>query len=1008
MLALVVLVPYLYQDELKALLKEELNRSLEAHVDFDDVSISLLRRFPNLQLGIDGLYIAERQDSIVGDTISYVDEIGLTLDIISVIKSDETVVLEGFDLIRPRIFLKTYPDSSVNYNILKQESIESQSDTASGTFDIQLDYYSIEDAYIIYSDEVNAISVKTPNLNHRGSGSYNENILNIKTFTESPATDLRMNGQEYMTDLDLSAEMDLRIDVDTWRFDIEESTLGANDLSLILEGWLQSMEDGIKMDLGYNAPGNDFGELWSVIPTSLTEDYQDIQTSGEFTLTGFVRGEYNYETGNLPGIRAEVTTNNGSVVYSKLPQSLKNINSDLTYYLEESTNRHLVNIRQFDFDAGQSTFRSKGEITNNQRGTYIDGYLNSDLDLKDLPLDGQYSGNVRSDLKFSGDVDDIRGQNYERLSLTGSASLRDIRITDLKGLPDIEISSPVLTFNPKEAVSADTKLKVDRSIIDGEFRISDPLGFLIDGVHPRLIADLESDKIDMNSILESMGSEDSNEAQGELVSSVLPFGLSASVQASIDEFVYGEYLFTDVEGRMDIAGQKISIPGMDMTYGSNPINIEADLDNVATYMYGNGSLLGNVTVNSRSFDLNKFIQDGSEDTASSENGESAEGYVLPPNVSIDVYTNIASVKYNSYELKNLNGNLSLKEQQLDLRELTTDALGGQMELMGTFISNGRDRPIFNFKYDISKMPFSGVYENILAVRELVPLAKYIDGFFNSTLVVEGQLEKNMNPDLSSIDASGYIETLRGKLDGLPFLSDLSEKLAVKELAGIELEDTKNWFEIKDGEFRIEPFAIEHEGISIDVQGKTSLDKTLNLDLVLAVPREKIDRLPGGEAASRGLDWAQKQVSNLGIDLKNIDTYIFGVDISGKINAAKITIDMVDARSGSENGSVSEQGEKALEKIKDTLTSEKERIVEETKEKVKEEVEEYGDTLRSQLEKESEKAREKVGKKIKELIDSTDREKVGERTGEDLKKEADEKVRELEKKLEEFNPFKKKK
>lgn len=1013
LLGLLILVPYLYQDELKLMLKEELNKSLNAHVDFEDISLSLIKNFPNASLGIEGLIIKEKQDTIIGDTIISIPETDLVLDIMTVIRKDETVLVKGFHLNNPTFYLDIDENGYANYDIIKEDSTASNTnDSNAGSFDIQLEQYSISNARIQYVDIPGSMNFAAANIQHEGNGSYKGNQLFLSTESELTKTNFSMDGQPYLSDADLNGSIDLDIDLEDLKFDIDKADLKINKLATVINGWVQIFPDKYQMDLEVKAPGNEFGELWSIIPNNFKADYRNVKTDGQFSLDGTIKGAYITETGALPEVNMEIKAENGSVVYDELPQNLSAINADLSFKRPEGSPNNFIDVRHFNFKAGQSTFSAKGAISQSQMDTKIDGFVKTNLNLKDLPVDGDYSGLVNADVTFKGGANDISRKAYDRLQLDGTASLKDV-IVKIAGQPDVGINSQSIQFSPNQVSAGNIDLMLGSSAVTGSMVIEEPLGFLVNDIKPRMIANLSGKEFDVDQFMSSTSGKSTDESNQLQVSSLLPFDMSLDLTAKVDDLKYDDYDIKNVDGKVTVDGQKVSIHQTNLTYANHPVSINGELDNVAQYVYSNGNLTGELKVDANTFDLNSFMSDGATEGSPPSETTVEEGtYVLPDKMNLAITTNINRVLYSNYELNNLVGSINLSEQQLDLTDLTTKAFGGKMKLIGSFLSNGVEDPTFNFKYDIAEMPFAGVYENILSIQQLAPLAKYVEGFFNSTLVVEGKLTKDLSPVLASLTASGYIETLQGELAKLPFLDKISKKLAVSSLSGLELEDTKNWFEIKDGQFIIEPFDFEYQGISINAGGSTGLDKNINLDLKLSVPREKVDKIPGGEAVGRGLDWAQNEISKLGFNLEKVDTYVFGLDVKGLITDPSIKVSMLNAKSGDSKGIIESGKDQIEQKLKDTLNQEKEKLINETKEKAEKEINKAKDSLENRINKEAEelkrKAEVEARKKAQELLDSTAAAELEKKSKEILGEGNEEKVNELKKKIEEFNPFKKKK
>lgn len=1001
-LAAMIAIPWLYEDEIKQLLKEEVNRSVTATIDFEDVSISLFRHFPDVSLKIDDLRVTEGKDSIPGDTIALVKSVDISLDVMTVIRKTETVMINGVFIIEPDLRIEVSQEGRANYDFFIQDTSTSAAPGTEAVYDLQLEDYAIRDGKIRYHDRSNHLFLEMPDLTHEGSGSFRENTLSLSTTTESGTTDLQYSGISYLTSDNINADIDLEIDLDRSEYRISKGGLAINDLRLLASGVVRSEEDKIPMEISFEAPGNDFGDLWSAVPEVFKADLKEVRTTGSFQLSGRVDGEYDTKTGSMPAIEIDLKTTNGSIAYPDLPQRIEKINADINYLRRAADNINFVNIKTLTFEAGKSTFKTRAELSQSSSGSHIAGFLDSDLDLSDLPLDGSYSGGIKADITFNGKIEDVQRQAYDQLELTGNAQLQDVTIPQ-DGSDAMVINSPDIVFSSKEVSLSSFSLDQGQTSVNGKARITDPLGFLCPEIRPHLNLQLNAERLDFNQWATSDEDGTGSDSPGT-TSSLLPFDITMDAEASLGLVLYEDYELKDLSGRIGIDGQKISLLSVRFTYFGEEISISGDLDNAADYVYNDGNLTGQLSISSDNLDLNQI--NGGEETTGDDGSTSA--YVLPENIDLIIYTDIARLVYEGYELRDLNGDLKLSEQQLDMTRLTSRAFGGRMNLIGSYRSTGTSPASFNLKYDIFQMPFSSVYQHIVSIRELAPLAEFIDGIFNSSLLVQGNLADGMMPELSTLTASGYIETLNGKLEGLPFLDELSKKIAVSSLQDISIEDTKNWFEIKDGNFILEPFTIKHEGIEVGVMGKTSLDRSIDLALELFVPREKVDQLPGGAAVGRGLDWIKNEVSGIGINISEINTFVFDVNIKGMISSPRISINSVNAinKEGKESGT--SPGKDLKNKIIDSLENRKQEVVEETREKVEKEVEEVSDSLKKKAEEKLEKVGEDLKKKGQEVLDSSANDEVKKKAGEILGEDPDKKIEDMKKKLEEFNPFKKKK
>ena len=120
-IALLFILPFLFKGKIVTAVREAANNNLNAKVSFnDDISLSLLRNFPNLSLGIQDVKVVG-VDSFAQDTLIDAKSIRLVLDLASVWKG-ETVVIRKIAINDARaqvIFLKS---GAANFDLAKPDT----------------------------------------------------------------------------------------------------------------------------------------------------------------------------------------------------------------------------------------------------------------------------------------------------------------------------------------------------------------------------------------------------------------------------------------------------------------------------------------------------------------------------------------------------------------------------------------------------------------------------------------------------------------------------------------------------------------------------------------------------------------------------------------------------------------------------------------------------------------------------------------------------------------------
>ncbi len=122
LLVLIVSVPVLFKGKIMKVAKDEMNSTLNAKADFEKLSVSLIRSFPNVSVGLKNLYIAGINE-FEGDTLFSVQSVEMVADIMSVIKM-ENIRIRKVVVNNPRVHAWVLPDGKVNWDIMKDTGEE--------------------------------------------------------------------------------------------------------------------------------------------------------------------------------------------------------------------------------------------------------------------------------------------------------------------------------------------------------------------------------------------------------------------------------------------------------------------------------------------------------------------------------------------------------------------------------------------------------------------------------------------------------------------------------------------------------------------------------------------------------------------------------------------------------------------------------------------------------------------------------------------------------------------
>lgn len=167
----VIIIPYAFQAQLNTGLKREINNRLNAEVNYNNFSLSLIRSFPNLNISMNDITLTGLNE-FKGDTLAFISRLSFSTSLRSIIKSGGYQIL-SFEIIQPKIRAIINPDGHENWDILKPSPGIAGSGPVT-PFSFEVTKYAVQKAEVNYTDRRTGSITQIHHLNLKGNG----NIIN--------------------------------------------------------------------------------------------------------------------------------------------------------------------------------------------------------------------------------------------------------------------------------------------------------------------------------------------------------------------------------------------------------------------------------------------------------------------------------------------------------------------------------------------------------------------------------------------------------------------------------------------------------------------------------------------------------------------------------------------------------------------------------------------------------------------------------------------------------------
>ncbi|MBK9149612.1 MAG: hypothetical protein IPM26_00865 [Saprospiraceae bacterium] len=1014
LLLALIIFPFVFKDKIIEAVKNAINDNLEAEVAFEKIDLSVWKSFPDINISVHDLSITG-VDTFESLQLLKTDRLDLDFSFWSVVGKNITPSLKYIGLQKPVVNILVLNDSLANYMIARPSS----DTTASTQFKLVLEGYQINDGTLSYRDRAKDMTIQLKELNHSGKGDFTRDIFKLQTLTTAGSLDFIFGGTGYLNKVAVTAKADIDADLTRNRYTLLKNEIKLNELDLKLDGYTQLNDRDIDIDFTFSTPNESFRNFISILPAVYSKDFKNVKTEGQASVNGFIRGKYAEKPASLPGFDIKVKINNGFLQYPGFNETISAVNADIQCKAERSDYKDLaILIPVFSMKIGKDFVDGNISVTNAAGNGKASGKVHADVNLANfknalpLPAGAQLEGKVDLNLSFDAAMNDINNENYEAINFSGRGTATGLRFR-FDGNPEITIPVAKAEASPKLLHFMIQDMKAGRSDLNIDASLSNPLAVFSTEKATTTRVNAVASVLDLNEWLgDKAVSHNGNpmdlpsNPDNELLEKAAVF---LKARAGTVRFKDMDIRGLDIDG--SLAANHMEVKNLSGSLEDSDFRITGALTNAYNYFMKGEMLTGEINFSSKKFNLNRFMTN-----STSTGGQKQEGIIpVPANIQLEAHASIDELLYTNLTLKKFRGMLEIKNCQVAMRDVSTDVFGGKIGMEGVYNTEDLNNPGFAFKMDVSKLKYAEAFTHMQTFASLAPVARFIDGVFNTTLILQGRIGANMLPDITTLNASGFIETLNGTIKNLKPLQNLSDKLGLNQLKEIDMNNTRNWFEIQNGFLEVKPFTRKIGDIEMVLQGRHGIGKEMDYNILLDIPREMLQKSNVLSRADAGLAFLEKEASKRGIDINQGSHIRVNVNLKGMLNNPLLTITPMSASGKSLTQTASEAVKDKLEDVKEEITSELKAREEKLRDTITKRVESEVEKARSKAEEATEKAIENVTSRATEVVNqqidslakNVLKDSLGQKAKDVLGEKAGQEVDNIKNKLKDFNPFKKK-
>jgi hypothetical protein len=317
----------------------------------------------------------------------------------------------------------------------------------------------------------------------------------------------------------------------------------------------------------------------------------------------------------------------------------------------------------------------------------------------------------------------------------------------------------------------------------------------------------------------------------------------ASTQGTVDlqniAFTYGpdKTLLQNLNGNLQFSNNDLALSNVTGKLGNSDFTFNGFFKNIITFLLFENQPIGIETdLKSKYLDVDQLFAIGF--------GKSVAGkdqhyeFSISRNINLNFNCDVRELRYKRFHANNLKGDLLVKNEMAVSRNITFDAMGGDMAFSG--IVDARNKKAIDV---VSAFKLDGIYiDSIFYVFENFSQDFIVDKHLKGQTSADVNLEMVLNPNLRLFqetligDISATIKN--GELNNFEPMKKLNRYLNDEGLSKLRFSDLKNDIHIENKTIYIPQMEVRTNVTSLKISGTHTFDQRIDYHIIAPLRNNK--------------------------------------------------------------------------------------------------------------------------------------------------------------------------
>lgn len=307
---------------------------------------------------------------------------------------------------------------------------------------------------------------------------------------------------------------------------------------------------------------------------------------------------------------------------------------------------------------------------------------------------------------------------------------------------------------------------------------------------------------------------------------------------------------------MSDLSEAVIIPDINLTYGESGLHIEnsqitlgnsdfeldGDLTNLYEHFKNGDLLIGEFNFTSNYTDVNQLMDifngmgTEEEEVAAADSTEvDDDPFMVPMGVDIILHTDIRNAIAGKMEIRNVGGDLTVKDGVLVLQEMGFTSDAAQMQLTALYKSKRKNHLYAGFDFHLLNIDIAEMIKIIPDLDTIVPMLKEFAGNAEFHFAAETNLKSDYTPKYSTLKGACSIEGSDLVVLDSETFNTIKKLLLFKNTTENKIDSLSVQFTVFKNEIDVYPFAITLDKYSAMLYGRHNLDMSYDYNISVLNP-----------------------------------------------------------------------------------------------------------------------------------------------------------------------------